>query len=597
MIGTGCEQLDKMLGGGIPEGAMSAIFGCWKIGKTLLALQTACKCSIENKCKVLYLDSVPGYTPIMVRDELNRIDILPISELATFETKGLEKQKTKFLIHKSRDNWDEVKYVLRHPHKGKLLSINTTTGVVHTSPNHSLISGDGRGVIDARDVKKGDKLFQTKMPLNQRDSYFRGTKDLAWVFGLIAAEGSIRTSESYLSRHSNHIVINNNNKKILERAQRILERNFNLKFSFGDYEPETSKIWANNKYLARDLRKMFYTKDGEKRVPKEILNAPREIQLEFLRGAQAGDGHRNPKFKYELQNLNTSSQVLGCGYSYLIHRLGLRASIQTREDKATNMNFSINTSGKSKGSKKDDKQINKIFSFDYNGFLYDLETVSHRFNAGVGQIRVHNSEAFFNAKDVQDKYLSFFNKRFGGKAQIDFEFVADAFDFAALFGREIVLEGKGDKMELVVKLKNRPRNMPIYVKCKKENYGMVIIDSFSNPIATLLASGRRQDFPARANLVKSILGSLMVLAADLNIPVLQTTHESKDPTNVYDTGRPVLGSPFGYGVKTIFQLRYSKGKDHRKATLFRAPGLMESKTEPVILEIKQDIGFVDARSG
>lgn len=209
-----------------------------------------------------------------------------------------------------------------------------------------------------------------------------------------------------------------------------------------------------------------------------------------------------------------------------------------------------------------------------------------------------DTEAFFSSKDIQEKYVSFFNKRFGGEAQIDFQFIADAFDFTSLFGREITLEAKGEgkKLEMVVTLKNRPRNMPIYVRCQKEKYGMIVIDSFSNPIATLIASGRRQDFPARANLVKSILGSLMVLAADLNIAVLQTTHESKDPTNPYDTGKPVMGGPYGYGVKTVFQLRYSKGKDNRKAVLFRAPGIMESKTEPTVLEIKQDVGFVDGKA-
>lgn len=203
-----------------------------------------------------------------------------------------------------------------------------------------------------------------------------------------------------------------------------------------------------------------------------------------------------------------------------------------------------------------------------------------------------DTEAFFSSKDVQKVYVDFFNKRFNGEAKIDFLFIPDAFEFTALFGREITLEKKGDKMEMVVALKNRPRNMPIFLTFKEKGYGMLVVDSFSNPITTLMASGRRQDLPARANLVRAIAGSMMVLAADYDIPVIHTTHESKDPVNPYDTGRPVLGI-YGYAVKTIFQIRYSKGKDMRKVVLFRAPGLMETKTESVVLQIKENIGFVD----
>ena len=54
-IPTGCEGVDKILGGGFPLGGVSLIYGEAETGKTTLAMQCAVNCARQG-CKTLFVD-------------------------------------------------------------------------------------------------------------------------------------------------------------------------------------------------------------------------------------------------------------------------------------------------------------------------------------------------------------------------------------------------------------------------------------------------------------------------------------------------------------------------------------------------------------
>lgn len=222
-------------------------------------------------------------------------------------------------------------------------------------------------------------------------------------------------------------------------------------------------------------------------------------------------------------------------------------------------------------------QIAVKFSIEQKKPVYFLET-----------------EGFFTDKDTWDKYINFLNERFGGKADIRLHYIADAYEFTKLFGQEIQLFQKKKKIEVLSFAEFRYFESPLFKALKEGNYGMLIIDSFSDPIEAILSS-HIKEFPERKNLIKPPLDVIKNIGARLGIPIILTVHETKDPTNQYDKGNPILGWVIRYAIKTVIQIRRSRGKENRKVELYRAPGIMESKAEPIYLTIKEDIGFVDAK--
>jgi len=55
-ISTGCVSLDKLLGGGLPKGGVSLVYGEAETGKTSFAIQCAVNCARTN-CKTIFIDS------------------------------------------------------------------------------------------------------------------------------------------------------------------------------------------------------------------------------------------------------------------------------------------------------------------------------------------------------------------------------------------------------------------------------------------------------------------------------------------------------------------------------------------------------------
>ena len=134
--------------------------------------QTANHGLVLSKAEYIYGDSVASYTPIYIRVDEDRIEILEIEELARKYGGGLwvtccepGKQEKEFCeLHNvetwSEQGWTVLHRVIRHelaPHK-KMMRILTHTGLVDVTDDHSLLLSSGEEV-SPKDVEVGTELL------------------------------------------------------------------------------------------------------------------------------------------------------------------------------------------------------------------------------------------------------------------------------------------------------------------------------------------------------------------------------------------------------------------------------------------------------
>jgi hypothetical protein len=153
--------------------------------------------------------------------------------------------------------------------------------------------------------------------------------------------------------------------------------------------PETFVHW---------LRPQVYAADGNKRVPRSILNAQREAKLAFLQGYNEGDGLRAGYGSYEFKSFKTKSPILALGLCYLVAgttRQRICLNTEVREGRTyylINLNSGIEAHERwGRHLEIPDDVIKKIEPVPYEGEVWDFETENHVFHAGLGRNVVHNT--------------------------------------------------------------------------------------------------------------------------------------------------------------------------------------------------------------
>jgi intein/homing endonuclease len=387
---------------------------------------------------IFSLDSVPDYTPLIIRDPITKnIDIRPISELGSFSDISLERVDPIYPYEVfENDRWSKIKKVIRHPFTGSLRRINCQHGLIDVTKNHSIYRNNNKAnLVDAIDLKIGEQLVFPRLTWERRETdrglFFSGNEDLAWLYGFFVAEGSI-------SSRMKDISISNKSHEKLKKAQEIMESNHNVKMTF--IEDDVSKIELSHKKLLHHLYPMFYTDIREKRIPSSILNSPEKIAKSFLKGFVDGDGHITSNGSISYHN---NSQTVMQGIMFLLRRFGKNFSTYVRNDKIHAISISENLRddlwyeehkklfdntlklrketgwgarriGRTLGitetlvnswiknefeptRKTIPQEIKKIVDIPYVGYVYDIATETQCFSAGVGPMLVHNTDVLMPA--------------------------------------------------------------------------------------------------------------------------------------------------------------------------------------------------------
>ncbi len=276
----------------------------------------------------------------------------------------------------------------------RLVSIETRGGVVETTAHHTMLASD-RSEVKAADVAVGDRLALAEAG-GESPQWSSVTLEMGEFLGLMCADG-------YVAREGARPDFTNNDEQLRRRVAELWSRLFlqdsteyEGRSGFSD-EPVMKLNLNGGAAIAPWLRDQLYTRTGHKRVPAIVLNASREVQEAFLAGYYAGDGLKRGNGL----SVKTNSAVLAQGLCWLydfweqpctvyVERRGPKTYYQLNVRAAATV-----TSGmRGQHLAKDPAEVRRIVEVaptDTDDFVFDLETESGVFCAGVGRLIVHNS--------------------------------------------------------------------------------------------------------------------------------------------------------------------------------------------------------------
>lgn len=250
---------------------------------------------------------------------------------------------------------------------------------------------------------------------------------------------------------------------------------------------------------------------------------------------------------------------------------------------------------------------------------------------GLGRPSLYlDTESFFTP-DVFDRFYGYFQKRWTDlpkSPKIDVQMISDIFELGKEFGiqYEIIQEearvsvlakfptdrqaklaqGKGEVVKQTVQTYDWLTGSPIWKAMEAKNYGVIILDSITVPIKSVIPKGT-QHLPGRGTLITSLLGTLYPIAKHFNAAIVITDHYSSNPMMGY--GQGFGGSAWG-GQDMMFYIKYHYGvapalKDQRekfgpdaerlrRIERHRFPGL--DKDIRLFLLMK-DYGYTDVPTG
>ena len=356
------------------------------------------KSTVENDfgATVVYGDSVASYTPVMVRIHGN-INILRIDQLDAYgqgwmpygdkelcELNGVESWTEK--------GWTPVKNIIRHRlvDGKKMMRVLTHSGVVDVTDDHSLVRANGEAA-SSNDLVVGDKLLHHSYPEISSET-FEISVDEARIAGFFFGDGSCGCYECPSGDKSSW-ALNNADTKLLEFYKELCERAYpQLRWKIND-TIESSGVYklvpsGNVKPFIVAYRASMYTEFKEKRVPMSVLNGSLEVRQAFWDGLYDADGDKNGiNVRIDQKNQLSAAHIMYLGAS-----LGYKVSVT---DRCSKEHIYRMTCTKSCQRKDPDaiKRIREIII--YTGFVYDLTTENHHFQAGVGKMIVHNTDSIF----------------------------------------------------------------------------------------------------------------------------------------------------------------------------------------------------------
>ncbi len=338
--------------------------------------------------------------PLMVRENgvqavRTPADLVPLRgkgpSVQSFEPEGL-------LEVWDGEDWTPVRAITATRRRAsdpdhRMLRIEARGGIVEATAHHRMLDAD-REELRADALEEGDRLaLCDEFP--DPPMWTVATEEMAEFFGLMVADGSVDRAAT------KGTCFTNNDPELRRRVAELWSRLFvGTSYEWegrSGFDPEATvgKLNLNGATGARAwLREQLYTKTGHKQVPPLVLNADSEVWHAFLRGYYAGDGLKRGKG----MSVKTNSPVLAQGLCWMYHWLDQPASVyvEQRAGRAyyqLNLASAVRVGAKGLHLRKDPAEIRSITEPAENSeFVFDLETESGYFCAGIGRVVVHNSE-------------------------------------------------------------------------------------------------------------------------------------------------------------------------------------------------------------
>lgn len=348
----------------------------------------------EFGATVIYGDSVTGYTPVMIKKN-GQLKIINIEELGdTWSPMGDKEFCELSDVYSWTDGgWTRIQRVIRHalaPHK-KIMRILTHAGMVDVTDDHSLLRLD-KSEVSPKDLIVGDSLYHHDYPELESLPEDPMLKYKARISGFFFGDGSCGIYNCPSGMKSSW-ALNNANIDMLKRYVELCNTAYpefewiinNTIESSGVYKLMPRASHGIKEFIRKYRSEMYVGQ--RKNIPDWIMNGSSEIRQSFWDGMYDADGDKENNYvRIDQKHQTTCAQI-----AYLGNLLGYKVSINDRTDKPmiARMTFT-------KGlQKKDANEIKKIRTIEYSGYVYDLTTENHHFQAGIGRMIVHNTDSIF----------------------------------------------------------------------------------------------------------------------------------------------------------------------------------------------------------
>ena len=359
----------------------------------------------EFGATVIYGDSVTGYTPVMIKQD-DQIKIVNIEDLGTTWEKCQDSEKEYSELSNTfswtEDGWTPIHRVIRHTlasHK-KIMRILTHTGMVDVTDDHSLLKLD-KTEISPKNLSVGDSLLHHAFPELESITTDSTLKYKAKIAGFFFGDGSCGIYDCPTGKKASW-ALNNANLDLLKGYVEVCGNAYpefewiinDTLLSSNVYKlvPKSSKHQSIKNFVLNYRSEMYVGQ--RKNIPDWVMNGSREIRMAFWEGMYDADGDKEKNYvRIDQKYQTTCAQI-----AFLGNLLGYNVSINDRSDKLkiARMTFT------KKSYRKDPFKIKKIREIPYSGYVYDLTTSNHHFQAGIGQMIVHNTDSIFVQFQTKD---------------------------------------------------------------------------------------------------------------------------------------------------------------------------------------------------
>jgi GDPmannose 4,6-dehydratase len=332
-------------------------------------------------------ECISDKSPVIIRNN-GIVDVCTPSSLIPLQRKGKSSQT---FITPNIDVWDGNKWTklkiitaTRRTQKNDhdMLYVESRAGIVNCTSHHTLIKNDN-SELRADAIKTGDCVLLGSLP-GDLPEFVSITEELAEFLGLMVAEGSII---------DNNPQFTNQDEVLLKRVE-FLWRTLFIGYSTSAKYPSVFKNGNPVTQLSLNgvgsicvwLRDQIYdTKSKLKKVPRLVLNGSASVKKAFLKGYYAGDG-ATPN----VISIKTNSQILAQGLCVLYYSLFGQISSTYIEHRGDYNYYQIN--GLITHPHKEPSEVLRITpDTTPDEWVFDFETESGVFCAGVGRVIVHNS--------------------------------------------------------------------------------------------------------------------------------------------------------------------------------------------------------------
>jgi GDPmannose 4,6-dehydratase len=268
----------------------------------------------------------------------------------------------------------------------RMIFVEGRGGIVNSTSHHTMILSDNHE-IPAGKLAVGATMKMGGLP-DSLPNWTVMTEEMAEFLGLLVAEGCV----------SSRVQFTNQDPALLNRVSELWLRLFLGTSTSKEYPSgfengsDVTQLSLNGcSAIGKWIKEQIYCKhSGWKKVPALVLNSPTNIKESFLEGYYAGDGLKAGNGK----SVKTNSPVLAQGLCVLYSSLGSGSSVYV-EHRGPRAYYQLNLLAGGKivqHLKKDPSEVRKITEdSDPDEWVFDLETESGVFVAGIGRMVVHNS--------------------------------------------------------------------------------------------------------------------------------------------------------------------------------------------------------------